>query len=69
MTETAKKVEEYDRSCKAISFLALLILSALSHFWYIVIAICLAFIFWHAFVLLRQALFPVITKARWTFGR
>lgn len=69
MTETAMKAGTYDRSCKAISFLALFILSALSHVWCVLAAMCAGAILWHAIVLARRALLPVIARTLSTFGR
>jgi hypothetical protein len=54
MAERAEEPKERDYSCEIISFVVLVILSELSHFWYIMIAICIAVLFWGAIVLLGQ---------------
>ena len=69
MTEAAMKLGTYDRSCKAISFLALFILSALSHVWCILVAVCAGVILWRAIVLVGRALLPAVTRTRLTFGK
>ena len=40
MAETADNPKKSDYSCEILSFIVLIILSALSHFWYVLIAIC-----------------------------
>jgi hypothetical protein len=42
MFESGKEALETDRSCEVISIVVLTILSALSHFWYILIVFCMA---------------------------
>jgi hypothetical protein len=42
MFESGKEALGTDRSCEVISFVVLTILSALSHFWYILIVFCMA---------------------------
>jgi hypothetical protein len=42
MLENGKGVPGADRSCEIISFVVLAVLSALSHFWYILIVFCMA---------------------------
>ncbi len=54
MIEKTDASNHADYGCEILSFLVLVILSALSHFWYIVIAICAAFVFCGAIVLLGQ---------------
>jgi hypothetical protein len=54
MTEKADDPKKRDYSCEIISFIVLFILSELSHFWYIAIAICIGIIFWGAVVLLGK---------------
>jgi hypothetical protein len=41
MAESAKDIPGTDRSCEVISFVVLVILSALSHFWYLMIVFCI----------------------------
>jgi hypothetical protein len=54
MAERAEEPKKRDYSCEIISFVVLVILSELSHFWYIMIAICIAVVFWGAIVMLGQ---------------
>ncbi len=69
MNEGAGWLKKYDPSCKIISFLVLLILSALSHFWLIIIVICVAGIAWHAVALFGRLVFSMATSARSMLGR
>jgi hypothetical protein len=56
MTEMADNRKKGNYDCEILSFIVLFILSALSHFWYILFAICAGIIFWGAVVLLGQLL-------------
>ena len=56
MIEKAEAQEKHDYSCEAMSLVVLIILSALSHFWYVVIAIGIGIAVWGAVALLGQAL-------------
>jgi hypothetical protein len=56
MTESAEHGKKSDYSCEILSFIVLAILSALSHFWYILLIFCAGIIFWGAVVLLGRAL-------------
>jgi len=56
MTESVDNGNKNDYSCEILSFIVLAILSALSHFWYILFIFCAGIIFWGAVVLLRQVL-------------
>jgi hypothetical protein len=56
MTEKTEEEKKRDYSCEILSFIVLVILSALSHFWYIVIAMGIGIIFWFAIALLGQLL-------------
>ncbi len=56
MTESAGTGKKSDYSCEILSFIVLVILSALSHFWYILFFFCAGIIFWGAVVLLGQVL-------------
>jgi hypothetical protein len=47
MAESEKKLPVRDNSCEIISFIVLAILSALSHFWYILIIFCMVIILRH----------------------
>ena len=68
MTESADHGKKNDYSCEILSFIVLTILSALSHFWYILFIFCAGIVFWGAVVLLRQILrsvamtFPAHTR-------
>jgi len=50
--EEGEKENKGDYFYGTVSFVVLVILSGLSHFWYIVIALCFAILFWGAAVLL-----------------
>ena len=54
MIGKADEPKKRDYSCEVISIIVLLVLSELSHFWYIVIAISVGIVFWGAIVLLSQ---------------
>jgi hypothetical protein len=69
MNEAAGWLKGYDNSCKILSFLVLLILSALSHFWLIFIAICVGIIAWNAIALLARLLSSVFARTRILLGR
>jgi hypothetical protein len=69
MNEDAGWRNGYDNSCKILSFLVLLILSALSHFWLIFIAICIGIIAWNAIALLARLLFSMFARTRTLLGR
>ena len=56
MTESTDNGNKSDYSCEILSFIVLSILSALSHFWYILFIFCAGIIVWGAVVLLRQVL-------------
>jgi hypothetical protein len=56
MTESAGTGKKSDYSCEILSFIVLVILSALSHFWFILFIFCAGIIFWGAVVLLGQVL-------------
>ncbi len=45
-----------DYGCEIISFVVLLVLSALSHFWYIMIVICAGTVLWATSAVLRRAI-------------
>ncbi len=69
MNEGAGWLKKYDPSCKIISFLVLLILSALSHFWLIIIVICIGYIAWHAIAFLGRWVFSTAARTRSMLGR
>ncbi|MFI5072220.1 MAG: hypothetical protein ACHP8A_15140 [Terriglobales bacterium] len=56
MTDSADTGKKSDYSCEILSFIVLVILSALSHFWYILFFFCAGIIVWGAVVLLGQIL-------------
>jgi hypothetical protein len=56
MAETADNPKTSDYSCEILSFIVLIILSALSHFWYILFVFCAGIIFWGAVVLMGKVL-------------
>jgi hypothetical protein len=63
-----------DYSCEIMSFPVLAILSALSHFWFIIIAICIGMLLWVTIVLLGQLMrsvagtIPSVLKAAFIVG-
>ena len=65
MIEKVEESKRRDYSCEIISVVVLVILSGLSHFWYILIAAAIAGLFWGAIVLLGQ----LATFAARTFFR
>lgn len=56
MIEKAEAQEKRDYSCEAMSLVVLVILSALSHFWYVVIVVGIGIAIWGAITLLAQVL-------------
>lgn len=54
-----------DRSCEVISFVVLAILSALSHFWYILIIFCLALLLREIVILACQYIMTSIHLFPW----
>jgi|SRR5580704_2262524 hypothetical protein len=54
MIEKSDGRDNNDYSCEIVSFIVLVILSALSHFWFIVVGTAVAIVFWAAIVLLGQ---------------
>jgi hypothetical protein len=65
ITEKADEPEKRDYSCEIISFVVLVFLSELSHFWYIVIAICIAILFWGAILLLGKLALSAASTFSW----
>ena len=68
MTRGVNIPKKVDFSCEIISLIVLSILSALSHFWYILIAICMGITFWGAITLLIRAMsavFRVFSQGRY----
>jgi hypothetical protein len=56
MAEITDSRKKGDYSCEILSIIVLFILSALSHFWYILFAICAGIILWGAIVLMGRLL-------------
>src|ERR1700688_5000746 len=56
MAEMADSRKKGNYDCEILSIFVLFILSALSHFWYILFAICAGIILWGVVVLLGQLL-------------
>jgi hypothetical protein len=65
ITDTRKKG---DYSCEILSIIVLFILSALSHFWYILFAICAGIVLWGVLALLGQLLMTA-AKTFPSYGR
>ena len=55
MTDKEDRPEKGDYYYEIVSFLVLIILSGLSHFWFILIGICAMMLIWGAILLLMQA--------------
>jgi Ca2+/Na+ antiporter len=60
-----KSQDKSDYSCEILSFVVLVILSALSHFWFIVIGICFAIVVGAAIILLGQFVRTAATALPW----
>jgi hypothetical protein len=54
MTQNTNESNQRDYSCEIMSFVVILILSALSHVWFIAIALCAAMALWVTIVLVGQ---------------
>src|ERR1700722_9179793 len=65
MIEKTDETNQSDYSCEIASFFVLVALSALSHFWFIVIAICAALIFAGAMFLLVRFLRSATGNISW----
>jgi membrane protein implicated in regulation of membrane protease activity len=65
MSERAHEPKKRDYSCEILSFIVLVILSDLSHFWLIVIAICIGIVFWGAIVFFGQLLLSAFGTLLW----
>jgi hypothetical protein len=68
MTEITDNLNKSDYSCEILSFFVIVILSALSHFWYIFYGICAGIVCWGVVVLLGLIW---LSAARWlpSYGR
>jgi hypothetical protein len=65
MTERTGETKKRDCSCEIISFIVIIVLSELSHFWYIVIAFCFAALCWGAIVMLGKLAIFAASKFSW----
>ena len=65
MAESKKKPPRADTSCEIISFVVLAILSALSHFWYILIVFCATIFLRQSFTFISQYLISSIHFVPW----
>jgi hypothetical protein len=65
MTERTGETKKRDYSCEIISFMVIIVLSELSHFWYIVIAFCFAALCWGAIVMLGKLAIFAARKFSW----
>jgi hypothetical protein len=65
ITEKAHEPEQRDYSREIISFVVLVILSELSHFWYIVIAICISILFGGAIFMLGKLALSAASTFSW----
>lgn len=65
MNEKSEALEKRDYSCEAMSAVVLIVLSALSHFWYIAIVAGVGIVAWGALLLLGHALLSTsVAQAR-----
>lgn len=65
MTEKMDETKKRDYSCEFISFIVIIVLSELSHFWYIVIAFCFAALCWGAIVMLGKLVIFASSRFSW----
>jgi hypothetical protein len=65
MFKRAHEARKRDYSCEILSLIVLVILSDLSHFWLIVIAICIGVVFWGAIVLFGKLLLSTFGALPW----
>lgn len=65
MTGKTDGVKKRDYSCEIISFIVIVVLSELSHFWYILIAFCFVALCWGVIVMLGQLAIFAISKLSW----
>jgi hypothetical protein len=68
MIEKVDGQDKNDYSCEIVSFIVLVILSALSHFWFIVVGTAVAIVFWAAIVLVSQLVSYVASALPWRTG-
>jgi hypothetical protein len=65
MTERTDETKKPDYSCEIISFIVIVVLSELSHFWYIAIAFCFAALCWGVIVMLGKLAIFAASKVSW----
>ena len=65
MTGKTDGVKKRDYSCEIISFIVIVVLSELSHFWYILIVFCFVALCWGAIVILGKLAIFAISKFSW----
>jgi hypothetical protein len=65
MTEKSAQPEKRDFSCEILSFIVIAILSELSHFWFILIAIGIAILFWVIMVVLAKLMLFAAKAFSW----
>jgi len=65
MSERAHEPRKRDYSCEILSFIVLVILSDLSHFWLIVIALCIGIVFWGAILIFGQLVLSTFGDLPW----
>jgi hypothetical protein len=65
MTERTDETKKRDYSCEIISFVVIVVLSELSHFWYIAIAFCFAALCWGVIVMLGRLVIFAASKVSW----
>jgi Na+-translocating ferredoxin:NAD+ oxidoreductase RnfD subunit len=65
MIEKTDESDKSDYSCEILSFIVLVILSALSHFWFIVIGTGIAIVFWAAIALLGHVVRSAASAIPW----
>ena len=67
MAEKRNGAKKRDYSCEILSLIVLVILSDLSHFWLIMIAICIGIVFWGGGVLLAHLVLSKVWVLPWRF--
>jgi energy-coupling factor transporter transmembrane protein EcfT len=65
MIEKTDDSDKNDYSCEIVSFVVLVILSALSHFWFILIGAGVAIVFWAALALLGRLVRSAASALPW----
>jgi hypothetical protein len=65
MTGKTNGAKNRDYSCEIISFIVIVVLSELSHFWYILIGFCLVALCWGVIVMLGKLALFAVSKFSW----